>query len=381
MRALKRLPLCLLMALVLVTGAWAAPIPDSFVAENLNGQQRIVKTYTLPVTADPDQLKEPDFDYDGFHYSWAYATKEEHPFLSTKVVSETVTVETDQKDLSVILEELAPSIPYDDGDYTGELALDHTTIHTEAAGYATKYSKVTETRIIGPLDRNDMSYIPATTVKNGKTLALANVEWQVMGTALVGESLMPSQYQAIATYSGSSSYQVATGYVTTAEYHGEVTSSGIESITYTVVYTGIEIQPEVVEDPPSRGLPAVMDSMGTGPVVGVGVLLLAAAAAVLYFLLRSNVYVYVPGDNPRDYKLVKKYRVKADAPTIDLCDADPYPAGQVAIEIKRPLARKLVGKEFTVHCLAGDHTYTVQEGSPGDWHEFDSETLKEVPAA
>ena len=44
-----------------------------------------------------------------------------------------------------------------------------------------------------------MSYVPATTIKNGRTLSLANVEWQVTGTDLVGEALMPSQYQAVAT--------------------------------------------------------------------------------------------------------------------------------------------------------------------------------------
>ena len=67
---------------------------------------------------------------------------------------------------------------------------------------------MTTTKTIGPLDRNDMSYIPATTVKDGKTLTLANVEWQVIGTDLVGDVLAPSSYQAVATYSASTSYQV-----------------------------------------------------------------------------------------------------------------------------------------------------------------------------
>ena len=47
-----------------------------------------------------------------------------------------------------------------------------------------------------------MSYVPATTVKNGVTLKLADVEWQVTGTDLVGEVLTPSSFQAIATYTG-----------------------------------------------------------------------------------------------------------------------------------------------------------------------------------
>ena len=69
---------------------------------------------------------------------------------------------------------------------------------------------MTDTKVIGNLDRNDMSYVPATTTKNGKTLSLVDVEWQVTGTDLVGEALVPSRYQAVATYSASSSYSAAT---------------------------------------------------------------------------------------------------------------------------------------------------------------------------
>ena len=34
--------------------------------------------------------------------------------------------------------------PYDQDGYTGELTLDHTTLKTEAAGYTTKHSSITE---------------------------------------------------------------------------------------------------------------------------------------------------------------------------------------------------------------------------------------------
>lgn len=205
MKRLRHLALGLILILSLTTSAFAAEVPENLVVENLNGQQRMVKTYVLSPEADPDTLKEPSFDYDGFHYTWAYTTKEEQPYLETKAVTETVTVETSSKDLSAILAELAPSIAYDKDGYTGELALDHTTLVTEAAGYTTKYSTVTDTKVIGNLDRNDMSYVPATTTKNGKTLSLVDVEWQVTGTDLVGEALVPSRYQAVATYSASSS--------------------------------------------------------------------------------------------------------------------------------------------------------------------------------
>ena len=133
-------------------------------------------------------------------YTFANIVKTENPVEETKVHTEIITIETAKKDLSVVLENLEPTIEFDDGNFKGTLALDHTSIVTEAAGYTTKSYTVTETKTIGQLDRNDMSYVPSTTVKDGRTLNLANVEWQVTGTDLVGEALMPSSYQAIAAY-------------------------------------------------------------------------------------------------------------------------------------------------------------------------------------
>ncbi len=374
MKRLRHLAPSLLLALSLAATAFAAEVPESLVVENLNGQQRIVKTYVLSPETDPEVLKEPSFDYDGFHYTWAYTTKEEHTFLETKDVTEAMTVETAKKDLNTILEQLAPSIPYDDGEFSGELVLDHTSLSTEAAGYTTRSGRVTATKTIGPVDRNDMSYVPATTVKDGRTLSLANVEWQVVGTDLAGDSLVPTSYQAVATYSASTSYQVATGYVTTAEYKGTVTASGVDGVTYTVVYTGTEIPPAAVESLDSSRAPGGA-KVGAGAAVPALLGLLVAAmfvgAGAWLFLRRSNVCVYIPGDRPRDYKLVAKYRTEPQRPEIDISGLTPYPEGIVAVEVKRPLAKNLMGQSFTVHHRGGSHTYTILQNQRGDWHEFD----------
>ena len=65
-------------------------------------------------------------------------------------MTQTVTVETAKKDLDAVLEQLAPTIPYDDGEFSGELALDHTTLSTVAAGYANKSGRVTATKTLSP---------------------------------------------------------------------------------------------------------------------------------------------------------------------------------------------------------------------------------------
>ena len=48
MKHLRHLALSVLLVLSLMTTAMAAEVPVSLVVENLNGQQRIVKTYELP---------------------------------------------------------------------------------------------------------------------------------------------------------------------------------------------------------------------------------------------------------------------------------------------------------------------------------------------
>ena len=257
---MKKAILCVLLTLVMSANAFALEVPTDTVIQNLNGSQQAIKTYTIPPDQDPAILIEEPFELEGFLYTFANITKTENPVEETKKHTEVITIETAKKDLSVILEHLEPTIEYDDGVFKGTLALDHTSIATEAAGYTTKSYTVTETKTIGQLDRNDMSYVPATTVKDGRTLSLANVEWQVTGTDLVGETLMPSSYQAIATYSAKASYNAATGYITTAEYVGDVTHEGTESITYVLTYLGTELDSRTSK---SDGVAGLIGNVGT----------------------------------------------------------------------------------------------------------------------
>ncbi len=102
------------------------------------------------------------------------------------------------------------------------------------------------------------------------------------------------------------------------------------------------------------------------------VLLFAALTGLGVFLFRhrKNVYIYVPGDQPRDYKLIAKLYVKPTASGVNIMDLEPYPEDVVAIEIKRPLAKKLLGQEFIVHHRDDYHVYTICSDRPSDWHEF-----------
>ena len=229
---MKKAILCVLLTLSMSVSAFALEVPTGTVVQNLNGSQQVIKTFTIPADQDPQSLIEQPFELEGYLYTFTNIVKKENAVEESRPHTEIITVETDKNDLALILQQLKPIVEYDDGVFRGTLALDHTTINTQASGYVPKSYTVSEVKTIGQLDRNDMSYVPSTTVKNGRTLNLANVEWQVTGTDLVGEALVPSSYQAVATY------QAATGYVTTAEYTGEVTHEGVESITYVLTYLG-----------------------------------------------------------------------------------------------------------------------------------------------
>lgn len=381
-----RIPaLCLVLCLALALGVFAASdyVPDSFHAENVNGVQRVVKTYTLPPDADPEKLWEEPFTYDGFRYTWAYTTREETPFQLTKEVAEAQTVDTAKNDLNLILEALPNRIEYDDGEYSGVLFLDHTSLVTEVSSYETRYTTVTDTKTIPGLSSNDMSYVPASSTKNGTVLPLTNVDWQVTGTALVGDDLVPSQYQAVATYSTSGAYQAAAGYVTTAEYKGTVTASGIESVAYTVVFTGEAVTPSPAEDPAGQQettkLPGRAGGMNPLSILAVGLgLLLITAAIVVMYLFKKNIFVYVPGDTSHEYRVIAKFRGSPRSHEIDISGVTPRPEGNVAIEIKQPLAKKLLGADFTVRCGEHIYTYKVRRDRPSDWHEFNIQTQEEV---
>lgn len=218
--------------------AFAMEVPTNTTIQDLNGVRQYIKIYTVAPDTDPQSLIDDVFEYDGYTYTYSSMTKEEQSYSEKEHHTETVTADTEKSDLSVVLKALSPSIEYDDGEFRGMLYLDHSTISTVASGYTTKSYTVSATKEIDNLDTNDMAYVPDTTTKNGVTVQLQSVDWQVQGTSLVDDILMPAQYKAVATYAGRASYRAATGYVTTAKYIGDIVAEGIESVTYTVIYTG-----------------------------------------------------------------------------------------------------------------------------------------------
>jgi hypothetical protein len=329
-------------------------VPTDVISENRDGRQLVVKLYSLPASEDPGLLTEEPFERNGYMYAFESITKEEKPYAESKMQSETITVPTASSNLADVLGALAPTMPYDDGTYSGILALDHTSVKTEAAGYATKNYTISETKTIEGLDRNDPGYVPKSTIKNGRTLTLSNVEWSVSGTGLADGALIPSTYTAVATYTAGASARYATGYVTTATYTGEIVSEGIDSISYTVTYAG----------KPTIG---VLGGNYLFLIVAIFALLLIASA-VTFVLLRSNTRIYAPEAGGAEYELMGKCRLRSGNANIDLCRLRKYPKSEAYIEIDGRTARRLFGRIVRISLRDGVRTHLIEQtGNENYW--------------
>jgi len=376
-RTVIAMVLVLTMSLGLCVSASAASfIPDDVTYQNLNGQQLAIKTFTLLPDQDPDSLIEPDFEYDGFLYSYSSIVKEEQTFNEENQHTETVTITTSSKNLEDILAELKPTMEYDNGTASGTLALDHSTIKTEAAGYKDSSYTVTATKNYTGLARNDTSLIDKTAEKNGRTLSLSNVTWSVESTALVGDELVPATYTAVATYSGTAYSSVATGYITTADYTGTVSSSGISSIKYTVTYLGTEIIVEVELD---AGDQEEKPQTASAAILGIaGIVLLAAGTALLFLLfVRKNTTVYESTGNGNEYDKCGRLLLRVNNPELRIDRLKVIPEGIIAIEVDESVARKLFGKKISIRYFDKTHEHIVGTVNGPYWFKVDVGTAPE----
>lgn len=362
-KAICSLALALSLCMSLGVSASAASyVADDINYQNLNGQQQAIMVYTLLPDQQPEDLIEQDFEYDGYLYAYSGMTKQEQTFNEEKLHTETITVNTGSKDLKDILAELKPTIEFDDGTSQGILALDHETIKTEAAGYKTSSYTVTATKNFTGLASNDSSLIDPTAVKNGRTLSLSNITWSVESTALVGDALVPATYSAVATYSGTASSTVATGYITTAEYTGKVTASGISSIKYTVTYIGTPI---LVEEPDTE----ISAPMTIGGLIVIAVL----CGGVLFLILRfrKNTTVYKSTGEDNEYDKCGKLSLKVRNPELRIDHLKDVPSGVIAIEVDEGVAKKLFGKKISVRYYDRIMPHTVGTVNGPYWFKMD----------
>ena len=199
------------------------------VTEYMEGDSsRLKKIYVLTPADDPSLIPTEDFDREGQTYTLLDITRQDQVETDTRDYTETVTLESKTKDMDAILPQLTATLEVDTEEgYTGVLTLDTASIQVEAAGYSTSTRAVTAARTYPNLSDADVSLIPKSIEDGGRTLELANVQWQEAGEF----------YTANATYTGTASSKYATGYTVTAEYSGEVSKTTNDTVTYAALFS------------------------------------------------------------------------------------------------------------------------------------------------
>ena len=230
MKRVRTLLMAALLAGLLALPAHAATFYPISVEEYTYGpfdELRIDKVYQLSRSDDPKDIPTEDFDRGGLHYVLLDVVKTDQSDTDTKDYSEVVTLETDTKDMALIIQqlELSMEVTTEDG-YSGTLMPDYPGITVEAKGYKTSSRTVTATRSYPNLSDADTSLIPRTIQDGGRTLTLADVQWQEAG----------GFYNATATYSGTATGKYATGYTATVEYKGEVSRTSGDTVIYTAIF-------------------------------------------------------------------------------------------------------------------------------------------------
>ena len=279
---------------------------------------------------------EEDFVLEDFLFSYIAADKQLNENKDTKEVTEDAKAEGGSKNLEDVIKLFPATKTYDKDGYQGTLTLDTGSIVTEVAGYTTKNYTVSATKEYPGLMYADPSYVAQSTVKDGYTLPLTNVSWTVMGTSLAGDTLVPTEYKAVATYSKTFSSQVPTGYVSTARYKGNVTKTTADTATFTITYAGKLIE---------NGMPPVLKAV-TGIIA---VLLLGCAIAMLLLYLKNRQGADVYNLIDKEYICIGRQNVNPKQPVIDLNEFEDLIQSNVfQFVLDKKTTKALFGRNISV---------------------------------
>ena len=203
---------------------------------------QIVKTYELNNGEDPADIPREPFERSGWSFALTDIIRTEASVAETRGHTETVTLETETKELETILPLLSPTMEYRDEDgFVGILSLGVASIAVETAGTRTSSYTMSVTREFPHLSTNDTGLVPKTVTDRGTTYTLANVDWRAGNTVTVDYTALPEYYTAIATYTATGTSTRVTGYTTTAEYTGTLAKLSQGRTIYTAYFLGEEI--------------------------------------------------------------------------------------------------------------------------------------------
>ena len=245
-RTILRCAAGLLMAAALLPTALAAePFPavpevqvcyPTSVTRSADGTE-IRKVYDLSPEQDPAGIPRSDFEQDGFHYTLTDLLQQELPEHESRAHTETVSLQSKNKDMESILALLPQQKEFvtEDG-LSGTLTLQLDTVQVEAAGYGSSTREVSATRSYPNLASQDTANIPKSIEEDGRTLTLQDIDWRTDNTASVAGYNLGDRYTAVATYTGTATSSYVTGYTVTADYTGTVSRIALNRVHYVAIF-------------------------------------------------------------------------------------------------------------------------------------------------
>ena len=272
----------------------------------------------------------------GEKYTFDSYTSEGGTTTDTIDISTTKKITSETNNLNSIINQLGKTIHYEKDGYIGEYKLNTENIQIKTNYNGFREDLIEETINYTGLERNDLDFIPKQTEKDGLTLDLLKVEWEVETTKMIGEYEVAYLYTAKCCYVGKQRVNYPNTYSVTAEYTGTATKEISQPYTYIVKYNKVEeeiptVSPEVVEKKENNIIPIASGS--------------TVIILVILFFLSKNVTVY----NYRDGKYVKVGKTILNNNTINLTK---YSMSEVTnkykLEFSKRLTNKLQGKMITI---------------------------------
>lgn len=223
------------------------PAPIDTTMETVGDVPYITRFYELEDKSALADLPQ-DFEQDGYRFTRHEVYEQAGPAtVDTKEASKEKSVSCETDDVAALLVVTDREFSYDEGGYSGTLSLDEGSIRFEE-GERTSYSyTLAETREYPGLPYNDMALIEKTIVKNGATLRLDGIEWEVTATSQTDGGLVPTTYKGVATYSGRATGTKVSGYTAHLTYKGEVSREVPGPTIHAVVYRGEPVMAQAEE--------------------------------------------------------------------------------------------------------------------------------------
>ena len=227
----------------------AAVCYPTSVVQSEDGTQ-LKRIYDLTPEADPAGISRSDFERDGFRYTLVELLRQELPAYEEREHTETVTLQSEKKDMESVLALLPQEREFvtDDG-LTGTLTLKLDTVRVEPSGYGKSTRQLTAARSYPNLAGQDTEFIPKSIEENGHTLTLESIDWQTDNTADVDGYAIADRYTAVATYTGTATSSYVKGYTVSADHTGTVSHIALDRVRYVAIFEGKRVAPVEIDLP------------------------------------------------------------------------------------------------------------------------------------